>query len=492
MTTDPSSLRIFASFAKGSESAADRLFQRYVNRLSQLARSRLTPRVASRVDPEDIVMSAWRSFFVGSRKNQFAVNRSGDLWALLTRITLYKLYRTVERHTAQRRSVNQETSALSGTFVSDREPAPDEAVALSDYVEQLLGSLGPRDRRIAELRLQGEFMDNIAVTVGCSEKTVRRSLAALRAQLADAAGESPHPFTEGAKEQLLLPAADVSELPPDLPQISFSDLTLTRMIGQGGMGKVYRADLLSTTSSVAVKFLHRAFQQNSDAVKRLLTEAEIVHRLNHPGIVGLQGIGRTQGGIYFLVMNILDGVTLAEQRVTPTLDQSIQWMDQLADALAHAHKAGIVHCDLKPSNVMICRGRAVLTDFGLAHILSAERDRAMSGTAPWMAPEQIDKWFGPVSPATDVYGLGALMYTLLAGRPPFVTAWEAENRMPRAADILCRVVASERPEVPNREMTNGEQRLFEVCLACLSREPARRPDSAAAFRHLLTAQSELR
>ena len=92
MPGDPSSLRMFASFAAGSESAADRIFQRYVKRLSRLARTRLTPRVAARVDPEDIVMSAWRSFFVGSRQNQFDVDRSGDLWALLARITLLKLY----------------------------------------------------------------------------------------------------------------------------------------------------------------------------------------------------------------------------------------------------------------------------------------------------------------------------------------------------------------------------------------------------------------
>lgn len=161
MPADPSSLRMFASFAAGSESAADRLFQRYVNRLTRLARTRLTPRVASRVDPEDIVLSAWRSFFVGSRQNQFDLQRSGDLWGLLARITLRKLYRAVERHTAQRRSVDQEgpfAATDRDRFAGDPEPTPEEAVALSDYVEYLLQGLAPRDRRIAELRQIGRHV----------------------------------------------------------------------------------------------------------------------------------------------------------------------------------------------------------------------------------------------------------------------------------------------------------------------------------------------
>ena len=493
MPGDPSSLRMFASFAAGSESAADRIFQRYVKRLSRLAHTRLTPRVAARVDPEDIVMSAWRSFFVGSRQNQFDVDRSGDLWALLARITLLKLYRAVERHTAQKRSVDQEAPLAPDDrelgFGDDREPTPEEAVALSDYVEHLLQSLTPRDQRIAELRLQGELIEDIAIAVQCSEKTVRRSLQALRGKLTEAAGESPLPMADQSETQRTPvqhspSVTTTSEIVCSLPQVSFASLTLTRLIGQGGMGKVYHADLDGADSAVAVKFLHRSFQQNQEAVQRLLREAEIIHQLDHPGIVGLRGIGRTAAGVYFVVMDLLEGKTLQTTAEHPAPEHTVDWIIQLADALEHAHNAGVIHCDLKPSNVVVTSDRAVLTDFGLAHLQSSQRNRILSGTAPWMAPEQVDEWFGPVTRATDVYGLGALLYTLLSGRPPFVSEFEVAHSSARTPDILCRVVSLERPKIPSGLSATAEE-LFNISLSCLAREPDRRPESVAVIRQQL-------
>jgi RNA polymerase sigma-70 factor (ECF subfamily) len=153
-----------------------------------LARARLAKRLAARVDAEDIVQSAYRSFFVRARAGQFELQRSGDLWRLLARITLRKLYRQAERHTAERRSVDREWPAPIGgegvIALASREPTPAEAAALADEVAQAMQRLTELERRVLELRLQDNTIDEIAAALGRSERTVRRTLAAIREHFA--------------------------------------------------------------------------------------------------------------------------------------------------------------------------------------------------------------------------------------------------------------------------------------------------------------------
>ena len=169
---------------KGDEDAADELFARYVERLTRLARARLSPRLARRTDPDDVVMSAWRSFFVGARAGRFAVRRSGDLWRLLASITLHKVYRQARRHSAERRAISAERSLDRGADdplrVANREPSPEEAIALADELELVMARLDACSRRVLELRLQGEQLAAIATATGRSERTVRRILAEIR------------------------------------------------------------------------------------------------------------------------------------------------------------------------------------------------------------------------------------------------------------------------------------------------------------------------
>jgi RNA polymerase sigma factor (sigma-70 family) len=167
----------------GDEDASREIFERYLARLTALARSRLAPRLARRTDPEDIVLSAYRSFFVGARDGRFVLQRSGDLWRLLVSITLHKLYRQVKRHSAESRDVQRE-KILEEAHAFSQEPTAEEAVALADELEAVLKPLDPLLRRVLELRLQGQSLEEIAAITMRSERTVRRSLAELREAIA--------------------------------------------------------------------------------------------------------------------------------------------------------------------------------------------------------------------------------------------------------------------------------------------------------------------
>ena len=178
------SLILLERFRDGDEFAAEALFSRYFDRLTSLARSRLSARVAARTDPEDIVMSVYRSFFLGVRAGRFEISRGADLWRLLASMTKHKLLRQARHHGASRRSVRVELpfdEHGNGRFPGRRPDAsPEEAIALADELEWVLAQFDPFGRRGLELRLQGAELAEIARDTGRSERTVRRILARVR------------------------------------------------------------------------------------------------------------------------------------------------------------------------------------------------------------------------------------------------------------------------------------------------------------------------
>ena len=480
------SAEIFASLARGSRSAPDRLFHRYIHRLSRLARSKLSPRLAQRIDPEDVVMSAYRSFFVAADAGRFSVNGAGDLWALLATITLRKLYRSAAHHSADKRSINREVIPDEDFDLNQRalsaEPSPEEALALSEELEQLLRSLSERDRRTVELRLQGHQIQEIAEELAVNEKTVRRSLQQIVAQCQQQHGLSDSSY---APLEQSVPSVERQTVPPSgFPNldttVEFEELVLHELIGRGGMGKVYKASRKESGELVAVKFLHKSLLSNERAASRILAEFESLRQLSHPTIVRIQGIGKTEAGTVFLVMGLLQGQPLSQLLSTATLPQFVEWLEQIAVGIQHAHSAGVVHCDLKPDNIIITdSGQAVITDFGLAQPVNANTVGAIGGSAPWMAPEQVDEHFGSISRATDVYGLGALMYTLLSGSPPFTGS--------QTADVLSQVVSGKVPNAPKSNRFEIPEALVKLCMRCLSKAPNARPESAAKVAEMLTA-----
>ena len=183
------SLVLLERFRDGDDLAAEALFSRYFERLTLLARSRLSPRLASRTDPEDIVLSVYRSFFVGVRAGRFVPSRGGDLWRMLASITRHKLLRQVRYQRADRRSVDIELpldQVDEGRMsVRRREPTPEDALALADELEHIFSRLSRFGRRVLELRLQGAQLSEIAEDTGRSERTVRRTLAQIRELMAE-------------------------------------------------------------------------------------------------------------------------------------------------------------------------------------------------------------------------------------------------------------------------------------------------------------------
>ena len=182
------SLVLLERFRGGDDLAAEALFARYFERLISLARRRLSPRLSRRTDPEDIVLSVYRSFFVEARAGRYALGRGGDLWRLLSSITIHKLLREARYQGATRRSFEIERpldQAQEGTFPGrPLDPTPQEAAALADEVEWVFARLGPFGRRVLELRLQGHQLSEVAEDTGRSERSVRRELSKIRALLA--------------------------------------------------------------------------------------------------------------------------------------------------------------------------------------------------------------------------------------------------------------------------------------------------------------------
>jgi RNA polymerase sigma-70 factor (ECF subfamily) len=189
-TMDSPSVELLARWRTGDDQAARHLFDRFTERLLAMAHKRLAEKLARRLDAEDVVQSAYRSFFRGAREGRFVIERSGDLWRLLAAITLNKLKHQIQKHSAGKRALKREevptgdkdNSVVHGGGYS-REPAPDEAAALADMVESLLRHLHPVQREMLELRLQGSTLEEIAAQTHRSERTVRRLLEQIRQQL---------------------------------------------------------------------------------------------------------------------------------------------------------------------------------------------------------------------------------------------------------------------------------------------------------------------
>lgn len=183
------SLVLLERFRGGDDLAAAEIFDRYFRRLTALARSRLSPRLARRTDPEDIVLSVYRSFFADARGGRYTLNRGGDLWRLLAAIARHKLLRQARSQTAGRRSVEIEIPldrVEEGRLVAGRhDPTPEDAAALADELEWVLTQLDPFGRRVLELRLQGLQISEIAADTGRAERSVRRALARIRTLLAE-------------------------------------------------------------------------------------------------------------------------------------------------------------------------------------------------------------------------------------------------------------------------------------------------------------------
>jgi RNA polymerase sigma factor (sigma-70 family) len=188
--SEADSAELLERWRAGEQRAAELLFERYVQRLLALARTRLPQGLGRRLDPEDVVQSAFRSFFVGARDGKFLLQRSGDMWRLLVAITLHKLKHQVEHHTAAKRAVGREAGeeAVFGPLgipvvALANDPSPEHLLALAEELDRILQPLDSLERRMLELRLNGHTLNEIADATQRSERTVRRLLDWFKQQL---------------------------------------------------------------------------------------------------------------------------------------------------------------------------------------------------------------------------------------------------------------------------------------------------------------------
>jgi serine/threonine-protein kinase len=262
------------------------------------------------------------------------------------------------------------------------------------------------------------------------------------------------------------------------PGRSFGDFELLGLLGHGGMGIVYKARQQSLNRIVAVKMIRAGTWAELDEVRRFRNEAEAVANLDHPQIVTIYEVG-THDGLHYFSMKLIDGPSLAEllPRYTADPRAAAGLVAEVARAVHHAHQRGILHRDLKPSNIVLDQeGHAHVTDFGLAKRIAGSGEATISGsilgTPSYMSPEQASGRRGAVTTATDVYGLGAILYAMLTGRPPF----QGESVVETLEQVRER--APERPSLVNRRIPRD---LETVCLKCLEKDPRRRYGTAAAL-----------
>jgi serine/threonine-protein kinase len=267
-----------------------------------------------------------------------------------------------------------------------------------------------------------------------------------------------------------------AEPAPGLPHVRGYEVQ--GVLGRGGMSVVYKARHLLLNRPVALKMLLAGPYAAPEERERFLREAEASAGLRHPNIVPLYDVGDVDGRPYF-TMELVEGGSLARKLAGAPLpaDQAAALTAALADAVQFAHKAGIVHRDLKPANVLLAAdGTPKITDFGLARRLEGGGGLTVTGAAMgtpgYMAPEQARGQKGAVGPAADVYGLGAILYELLTGRPPF--------RAETAAATLQQVLAED-PAPPARLNAKTPRDLETICLKCLHKDPRRRYATAAAL-----------
>jgi hypothetical protein len=257
------------------------------------------------------------------------------------------------------------------------------------------------------------------------------------------------------------------------------DFRIVREVGRGAMGVVYEAEQLSLKRRVALKVLRFGGPTDAEALQRFQREAQTVARLHHSNIVPVFAVGCEQG-VHYFAMQFIDGHSLAavaeharQQHCPLDAREVARWGQQAAEALAYAHQRGVIHRDVKPSNLLLDpEGVLWLSDFGLARRLDEAALTAtgvLLGTPRYMSPEQAAALRVPVDHRTDVYSLGATLYELATGRPVF----DADTPQ----RVLAQIAEAE-PVPPRRLRPDVPRDLETVLLKCLAKEPAQRYPSA--------------
>ncbi|MBI2930818.1 MAG: serine/threonine protein kinase, partial [Planctomycetes bacterium] len=280
-------------------------------------------------------------------------------------------------------------------------------------------------------------------------------------------------ITEEKLAELTLEHAQRAAEYPRIPRYE-----IRAKLGAGSQGAVYRGWDQTLKRPVAIKVLSDVGGISEATQYRFFREARVAAGLSHPNVIPVFDAGEA-GGVLYIVMELVEGRSLREvmDENREAVRKLLGLVEQVARGVGAAHEKGIVHRDLKPENILVTgAGEAKVGDFGLAHLLESvtalTRSGSTLGTPLYMAPEQIESRRGEISPRTDVYALGAILYEVLVGQPPHVaqTAVELYSRILRQATK------------PPSEIRKGlDLKLEELCLKALEKDPARRYADAREF-----------
>jgi TolB-like protein/tRNA A-37 threonylcarbamoyl transferase component Bud32/Tfp pilus assembly protein PilF len=256
------------------------------------------------------------------------------------------------------------------------------------------------------------------------------------------------------------------------------DYELLEEIGRGGQGVVFRARQKSLNRTVALKVISLGQWASRAHLKRFRLEAEAAAKLEHPGIVPIHEVGERDGSCYFS-MKFVEGGQLDEViRSAPmSIRQTAELITKVARTVHYAHEHGILHRDIKPGNILLdVKGEPHLTDFGLARLVESESSVTQTldvlGTPSYMSPEQAVGNNAAISSFTDVYGLGAVLYQLLTGQPPYAGGTTYET---------IKLLLDTEPKQPRLLNPKVDRDLSTICLKCLEKDPKRRYSSALAL-----------
>jgi serine/threonine protein kinase len=339
--------------------------------------------------------------------------------------------------------------------------------------------------RSHDSRADDEIAAHVATCARCRrvlEEATDRADGELWRDLWAARGES---LNVSGTDTLVLDREHESDIPPNSLQVD--GFEILGVLGRGGSGVVYKARQLKLGRLVALKMLLAGAHAPRKAIARLRCESATIARLQHPQIVAIYDIGEHQG-IPYLCLELVEGRSLADWMGGKPMPpgEAARVTASLARVVQVAHARGIIHRDLKPANVLVADAgdgpfdpsQLKLADFGLARRLDADAQARATlsgvvlGTPSYMAPEQATAGSKGCGPAVDIYGLGAIFYELLTGRPPFLGGSPVETVFQ---------VVGRKPEPPSRINARVPESLEAICLRCLEKDPARRYSSAAAL-----------
>jgi serine/threonine protein kinase len=444
---------------------------------------------ANRIDALcDEFEAAWRTG-QEPRIDEFLGRLGGD--AALQRRLLIELIETDlhwrwQRVARGRAAVQTAETVDPGGAAPSGGPVPAELLRLEDYAAQfpLLGPM--EDMPLPLIVAEHRARCNAGERPGVAEylrrfprqgNTLAEELLRVERSLGPAGAGLPAGSEKGVRVQY------------------FGDYELLEEIARGGMGVVYKARQVSLNRIVALKMILAGQLAGAEEVQRFRAEAEAAANLDHPGIVPIYEVGEHEGQ-HFFSMGYIEGESLARRLAEGPLPprEAARLLAEVAEAVAYAHGKGVIHRDLKPANILLAAiGRPAdaaagspagarpplaeltprITDFGLAKRASGESGLTATGqvlgTPSYMPPEQASGRGHEATPTADVYSLGAVLYAMLVGRPPFQSA--------SVMDTLRQVIEQE-PVPPTRLDRTIDRDLETVCLKCLAKDPRRRYPSA--------------